>query len=178
LLGRDIRWELAMAGGAMMDAGCYTVHLVRTLARAEPSVCAARAKLRSPGIDRLMEAELQFADGRAASITASMLSTRVLSFGARVIGSDATMTVVNPIMPQLWHKLSIRSAHGYRKEQVARLPSSYSLQLQAFADAVLLGTTLPTNVYDAIANMRVIDACYSAAGLPRREPIPVTSRSN
>ena len=28
----------------------------------------------------------------------------------------------------------------------------------------------PTGVDDAIANMRVIDACYAAAGLPRREP--------
>ena len=28
----DIRWQLGLAGGALMDAGCYTVHLLRTLA--------------------------------------------------------------------------------------------------------------------------------------------------
>jgi predicted dehydrogenase len=43
-------------------------------------------------------------------------------------------------------------------------------QLRAFAGAVLRNEPFPTGVEDAIANMRVIDACYAAAGLPRREP--------
>ena len=53
---------------------------------------------------------------------------------------------------------------------MARQPSSCDAQLQAFADAVLRGRRYPTNVDDAIANMRVIDACYAAAGLAKREP--------
>ena len=28
----DIRWQLDLAGGALMDAGCYAVHMLRTLA--------------------------------------------------------------------------------------------------------------------------------------------------
>lgn len=170
LLARDIRWELALAGGALMDAGCYAVHLVRTLAGAEPVVRSAKAKLRSPGVDRLMQAELEFADGRTGSVTASMLSTRLFSVGARVIGADATLQVFNPIAPQYRHSLTVRTARAARKEQVARQPSSYAAQLQAFADAVLRGRPYPTTVDDAVANMRVIDACYAAAGLPRREP--------
>src|SRR5579862_8537554 len=58
----DIRWDLGLAGGAMMDAGCYAVHLVRALAGAEPSVVSARAELRSPGVDKTMVADLAFAD--------------------------------------------------------------------------------------------------------------------
>ncbi len=45
----DIRWQLDLAGGALMDAGCYAVHLLRTLAGAEPVVRSAQAKLKSPG---------------------------------------------------------------------------------------------------------------------------------
>jgi len=174
LLRRDIRWDFAMAGGALMDAGCYAVHLVRTLGGAEPTVRSAKARVLSPYVDRLMQAELAFADGRTASITASMLSSHLLGIGARVIGSEATMAVTNPLMPQLWHRLTIRSSRGTRKEQVGRLPSSYAAQLQAFAGAILNGTRVLTDVSDAIANMRVIDACYAAAGLPRREPAPST----
>jgi predicted dehydrogenase len=59
---------------------------------------------------------------------------------------------------------------GRRKEQVARQPSTYVAQLQAFTAAILRGKSYPTNVDDAVANMRVIDACYIAAGLPVREP--------
>jgi predicted dehydrogenase len=172
LIARDIRWELALAGGALMDTGCYAVHLVRTLAGAEPVVRAAQAKLRAPGVDRLMQAELEFADGRSASVTASMLSSRLFSVGARVIGAAATMQVFNPIAPQYRHGLTIRTLAGVRKEQVARQPSSYAAQLQAFADAALRGRPYPTTADDAVANMRVIDACYGAAGLPRREPAP------
>jgi predicted dehydrogenase len=45
---QNIRWDLSLAGGSLMD-GCYAVHLLRTLASAEPEVRSARAKLRRPG---------------------------------------------------------------------------------------------------------------------------------
>jgi predicted dehydrogenase len=168
----DIRWELSLAGGALMDAGCYAVHLLRTLAGAEPTVRSARAKLKSPQVDRYLKAELDFADGRTATITASMLSARLLGMGARVTGSAGTMQVFNPILPQVYHSLRISTAKGKRRERVARKPSSYLAQLTAFRDAVLHGTPFPTHVDDAVANMRVIDACYRAAGLA---PRPVAS---
>jgi predicted dehydrogenase len=164
----DIRWELNLAGGALMDAGCYAVHLLRTLAGAEPTVRSARAKLKSPEVDRYMKAELDFADGRTATITASMLSARILGIGARVRGSAGTMQVFNPILPQAYHSLTITTAAGRRRERVPRQPSSYLAQLTAFRDAVLHGTPFPTHVDDAVANMRVIDACYRAAGLAPR----------
>ena len=59
----DIRWQLSLAGGAMMDAGCYAVHMVRTMAGAEPAVTTATARLRSPGVDRYLRAEMEFPDG-------------------------------------------------------------------------------------------------------------------
>ncbi len=165
----DIRWRLDLAGGALMDAGCYAIHLLRTLAGAEPVVRSAQAKLKSPGVDRYLRAELDFADGRTATITASMLSARLLGIGARVTGSAGTLRVFNPIMPQVYHRLSITTAAGKRRESVPRQPSSYLAQLIAFRDAILHGTPFPTHVDDAVANMRVIDACYRAAGLVPRQ---------
>jgi predicted dehydrogenase len=168
----DIRWQLDLAGGALMDAGCYAIHLLRTLAGAEPTVRSAQAKLKSPGVDRYLRAELDFADGRTATITASMLSARLLGLGARVTGSAGSLKVFNPIMPQAYHHLSITTAVGKRRERVPRQPSSYLAQLIAFRDAVLHGTLFPTHVDDAVANMRVIDACYRAAGLAPRQSAP------
>ena len=166
----DIRWRLDLAGGALMDVGCYAVHIVRTLADAEPTVRSARVRTRSPGVDRFLQAELDFADGRRASITASMLSMRLSGAGARAVGSEGRMQVANPIAPQFGHRLAIRSGHGRRRERVPKQPSSYAAQLHAFAGAVLRGEPFPTGIDDAIANMRVIDACYRAAGLPTRQP--------
>lgn len=166
----DIRWQLELAGGATMDAGCYPIHMLRTLAGAEPAVRSAHAKLKSPGVDRYMRAELDFADGRTATVTASMLSARLLGIGAKVTGSAGTMQAFNPVMPHAYHSLRIRSASGKRTERLPRQPSTYVAQLIAFRDAVLHGKPFPTNVDDAIANMRVIDACYRAAGLQPRSP--------
>src|SRR5262249_8400150 len=39
----DIRYDFDLAGGALMDAGCYAVHAARLLGPGEPEVAAARA---------------------------------------------------------------------------------------------------------------------------------------
>ena len=166
----NIRWDLSLAGGALMDVGCYVIHLLRTLAGAEPVVVSAKARVLRPDVDRLVQAELAFADGRTGLITASMLSHRIFAANARVIGSNGVLQVSNPIAPQYRHRLTVKTARGRRTEKVNRQPSTYAAQLQAFAGAVLRGEAYPTNVDDAIANMRVIDACYAAAGLSRRAP--------
>lgn len=170
LFKRDIRWRLDLAGGSLMDVGCYAVHLVRTLAGEEPSVVSASAKLMSPGIDRWLEARLVFPDGRTGRITAAMASANLLSVSAEVVGSRGVMKVSNPVMPHLGHSIRVRTPQGTRKERVARNPSSYAAQLKAFADGVLRGSPILTGPQDAIANMKVIDACYVAAGLAPREP--------
>jgi predicted dehydrogenase len=166
----DIRWDYELAGGTLMDAGCYTIHLLRTLAGAEPEVSFATAKTRRAGVDRLLKAELTFGGACTGLITASMLSGRVLGAGARVSGSRGTMEVLNPYLPQLGHRLVIRSDTRRAVEHVPRRPSTYARQLRAFTGAILRGDPVLTGPEDAVANMAVIDACYAAAGLPRREP--------
>ena len=42
----DIRYNFALAGGALMDAGCYAVHMARTFGGSTPEVVSAQAKLR------------------------------------------------------------------------------------------------------------------------------------
>jgi predicted dehydrogenase len=61
----------------------------------------------------------------------------------------------------------VRTAAGRRAEKVTG-ESTYTHQLRAFAAAVRDGAPVPTGGADAIANMRVIDAVYAKAGLPRR----------
>jgi predicted dehydrogenase len=166
----DIRWNYQLAGGALMDAGCYTIDLLRTLAGAEPEVLSATVKTRRPAVDRLLKAELAFPGGCTGLITASMLSSQVLGAGARVHGTRGTMKVLNPYVPQLGHRLVVRSDTLRAVEHVPRHPSTYASQLRAFTAAILRAEPVITGPDDAVANMTVIDACYAAAGLPRREP--------
>ena len=165
----DIRYNYSLAGGATMDAGCYAVHMVRTFGRGNPEVVAAQAKLRDPQVDRAMTAELRFADGHTGRIRCSMWSPRLLQISARVVGDQGELRVLNPVVPQMFHRLTVKAANGKRVERFGRR-ATYAYQLDAFAAAVLRGEPVKTNPEDAVENMTVIDGIYRAAGLPLREP--------
>jgi predicted dehydrogenase len=160
----DIRYQFDLAGGALMDAGCYTVHIVRTLAGEEPEVVGATPKLRNPDIDRAMRAELRFPGGATATIECSMWSSSLLRLRARAVGDRGEMRVFNPTTPQLFHRLKATADGRSRVERFPRRPT-YEYQLEAFCAAVLRGEPTLTPPSDSIANMRVIDAIYRAAGM-------------
>jgi predicted dehydrogenase len=165
----DIRYNYSLAGGAMMDAGCYAVHMARTFGGSTPEVVSAQAKLRDPQVDRAMTAELRFAEGHTGRVRCSMWSSRLLEITAHVVGERGEVRLFNPVTPQFFHRLSIRSSDGKRVERFPRRPS-YAYQLDAFAGAVLRGEPVKTTPADAVENMTVIDAIYRTAGLPLRMP--------
>ena len=165
----DIRYNYSLAGGATMDAGCYAVHMARTFGGGTPEVVSAQAKLRDPQIDRAMTAELRFAAGHTGRVRCSMWSSDLLRISAKVVGEHGELSVLNPVLPQMFHRLSVRSADGKRTERFSRRPT-YAYQLDAFVAAVLRGEPVKTTPADAIENMTVIDAIYRAAGLPLRQP--------
>jgi predicted dehydrogenase len=165
----DIRYNYALAGGALMDAGCYAVHMVRTFGGSTPEVVSARAKLRDPRIDRAMTAELKFAEGHTGQVRCSMWSMRLLEISTRIVGERGELSLFNPVTPHFIHRLAVRLPEGRRVERFPRR-TSYAYQLDAFAAAVLRGEPVKTTPEDAIENMTVIDAIYRAAGLPLRQP--------
>ncbi len=64
----DPRWSYELAGGALMDLGCYCLHAHRALARwagGPPWVAAARAGERAghAGVDEWLDADLEFPGG-------------------------------------------------------------------------------------------------------------------
>jgi predicted dehydrogenase len=164
----DIRYQLALAGGATMDMGCYPISLLRLLA-AGPRVTEASAKISSPGVDRAMDVRFSLPEGGTARIRCSMFSSSVLRMHARVTGTDGTLSVFNPFAPQFGHRVRVTTASGTRKERFSRR-ATYDYQLEAFIAAVTQGAPFPTTASDAIRTMELIDATYAAAGLPLRQP--------
>jgi predicted dehydrogenase len=163
----DIRYNLALAGGAMMDAGCYPAHVLRTLAGAEPEVTSARAWLRSPQVDRAMIADYRFPGGATGRTIASMWSHRLLRISARYVGTEGELRIFNYLMPSAYHRLSVTRAGRTTREKVPGEPT-YTHQLRAFAAAVLDGGPNLTPPEDSVRTMELIDAVYRAAGLAPR----------
>jgi predicted dehydrogenase len=164
----DIRWSLPLAGGALMDVGCYPVHLLRSVVGSEPTVTRASADQADPGVDADMRIELEFPDGVTGLVRTSMQSPEPYIY-ARYIGEDGELVVENPFIPQRGNTLTITSGGTSRTESTTTEPS-YNFQLSALADVLLRGAPVVTSVDDAIGNMDVIDAAYIAAGLGPRQP--------
>ncbi|HEY6471943.1 MAG TPA: Gfo/Idh/MocA family oxidoreductase [Acidimicrobiales bacterium] len=166
----DIRYQLALAGGATMDMGCYPVSLLRLLAPG-PRVISASAKLSSPGVDRAMDAHFSLPDGGRAHLGCSMFSSSVLRMHADVTGETGKVSVFNPFAPHMFHRMKVTTTLGTRRERFSRRPT-YDYQLDAFVSAIEEGTSFPTTAVDAIRTMELIDSIYLAAGLPVRQPTP------
>ncbi len=164
---KNIRFQYELAGGSLMDNGCYPVSLIRYLADAEPQVDSAHARLFSPQVDSAMTANLSFADGRTARVICDMLSPALFRSIVRVQGEAGTLTVVNPYHPHWFHLLHVHGRNGSRFEHV-RGENAYALQLRAFIKTIRGGLKLNTDPADAIGNMRLIDAIYEKAGLKQR----------
>jgi predicted dehydrogenase len=168
----DIRYQYDLAGGALMDAGCYALHLLRHAVpdSGEPVVTAAQAAVlrKDPRVDRAMRVEVSYPGGGTGTAQASMWSRTLLRISARVAGERGEVRVFNFVMPQVYHRLTSIVDGQRRAERVAG-EVTYTHQLRAFLAAVhgdaAANLTPPE---DSVATMTLIDSAYAAAGLPRR----------
>lgn len=165
----DPRWSLELAGGVLMDLGCYGLHVMRMLGKrlgAPPAVVAARASQRSPGVDQWCRVDLALPGGVTGRSTNSMAAAEH-SFTLRVVGTTGEAFAHNFIKPHDDDRVTITTAGGSRVERLGTRPS-YTYQLEAFAAHVLDGASLPLDSGDAVENMSYVDAAYRAAGMAPR----------
>ena len=163
----DIRWQPDLGGGALMDLGCYPVRLLRHLF-GEPEVTGARIR-GVDGVDASTTAQLAFAGGVSGEVVATMEPGDGHAAQLHVAGSAGTLDVRMPYHPYLYGELTLTTDGGVVVEE-GDPRTTYSLQLEAFRDAVTDGAPNLTDAREATATMRVIDAIYRAGGLRPRTP--------
>lgn len=163
----DPRWSLELAGGALMDLGCYGLHLLRRFGT--PTIVRATAGHRDPtdvDVDAWCDVDVEFDSGVTGLSTNSMVAGEH-SFTLKVIGTRGDAFAHNFIKPAEDDRITIRTDTGTTVEHLGRR-ASYTYQLEAFATHVLHGAPLPLNNADAVANMALIDDAYRAAGMSPR----------
>jgi predicted dehydrogenase len=167
----DPRWSLALAGGALMDLGCYALHAHRMFARwagGAPEAVGASGGERAghPGVDEWMEADLAFPDGATGHAYCHMAAAD-WSITCRVVGDRGEATAMNVVLPQRDDRVVVTTPAGDRTEHLGAR-STYLYQLEALRAHLREGAPLPIDVDDAVATAELIDSVYRAAGFSPR----------
>lgn len=161
-----LRHEPSLGGGALMDLGCYPVHWLRSLFADTPTVVGAEAVLNPAGADLAMDAELAFAGGVHAGVHVSMEEGVPLRSTLSIDAERGTLLVDNIVFPSAGHSIRLE-IDGVPHAYTVAGQTTYDHQLEAVLGALRVGTPLPTEGADSVANMTVIDAIYAAAGFER-----------
>ena len=160
----QIRHDPALGGGALMDLGCYPLHMIRTLCGEEPVVTSARANIGPTGVDLSIEARLLFASGIEGLIDCAMPETGELQGELVIEGDLGTIQASKPILPHLGGVLRIETPNGQHEEK-ADSRSTFFYQLDAVASAIRGATAPLPTVADSVANADGLDAIRAAAGI-------------
>lgn len=163
----NIRNQAGIGGGALYDIGCYPIVTARFLFGCEPLRVIALID-RDPlfQTDRMVSAMLDFGKGRRLDFT---VSTQCVPYQrVQVCGSKKRIEIQIPFNAPLGGSTQVLTDDGSRldlgstsSETIAPC-DMYTLQIDAFSQAVRGAIPLPYGVEDAILNMRVIDALFAS----------------
>jgi predicted dehydrogenase len=152
----NVRNKADIGGGGVLDIGCYSINLSRFLFEAEPVNVSAFVE-RDPEFktDRLTSATLEFPNGTATFMCSTQLHHRQR---AVIYGTKGTLELNIPFNAPNEHrrKLWVNTEHG-SETIIFDTCDQYTLQGDAFSQAILNDTEVPTPLEDALANMKVID---------------------
>ena len=155
----EFRWQRELGGGALMDLGVYPLSWLRGVVGGEPTVVRASAHLEE-GVDTEIEANLQFPLGQVGSIRASMIAQ---TFAANLVvqGTRGSLTVLNPLAPQVGHSI-VLARDGTTETETVEGPSTFAAQLTAVCLAIQEKVPFLLPDRDYVQSMIVIDAVRNA----------------
>lgn len=151
----DVRMNPALAGGSLMDVGCYSISGARLAAGEEPvRVTGAATWAAGDGVDMLFHGQLEFPSGAIAQIASGFASNHR---GIEVVGSDGWFSLQDP-----WR--SEPPAGSLNGEPFSYEPQNqYRLELEDLA-AAIRGERAPLiGRADARGQARTIEALYRSA---------------
>jgi len=156
---QDIRLRPDLAGGGLMDVGCYCVNLSRLL-MGEPSRAHAAA-IFEQGVDVRLAGMLRFSRGLALFDCGLRLPPRQF---CEVVGDEGTIFLPRPFQPEEDAALLfVRRGEGEERIEIPGT-NQYVRMIDHFGECVRRGTPPRYPPEDSVANMRVLDLLRAAAG--------------
>jgi xylose dehydrogenase (NAD/NADP) len=156
----NIRLQASMAGGSLLDVGCYPVYGIRWAFGEEPVRVLAAAHYQF-GVDVALSATLWFADGRMASFDCGF--TQPMRQWLEIVGTKGTLTV-----PEMWVPCNTNFAVKYDENAAAEQFAvegydQIQCMLENFGRYVLEDKPVVPAPEEAIKSAKVMDALLLSA---------------
>jgi len=158
----DIRLKKEMAGGALMDVGCYCVNVIRLMAGEEPKRVTASAKWADDGVDMNLVGTLEFPSGALAHFGCGF--DAIFNSSYEILGNEGRILVEAGFVAEPDATQTVHVWRGSKHEAIT-IPGvdHYQLMAEDFADALLNGRPPRYDPQDAVENMHVLDRLYVSA---------------
>src|SRR3984893_6043718 len=172
---KNVRSKPEWGGGGLLDIGCYAITMSRFMYGAEPLRVSGVLE-RDPefGTDRLASAILEFSGGHAVfTCSTQMVPYQRMQF----LGTKGRIEIEIPFNapPNKATRIFVDDGSDLAGAgiKMETLPAcdQYTLQGDAFSQAIRENSDVPVSLEDAIANMAVIDAVFRSAESGRWESL-------
>lgn len=154
----NIRNQLELGGGALMDIGCYPITISRWIYEAEPRrVLGLIERDAESGTDVLTTGVLDFPNGHSTFTC----STRLAPYQRMIFhGTEGRIEVIIP-----FNAPNDRPTQIILDDETIDIPvcDQYEIQGTLFSEAIRHDREQPIPLEDAINNMTVIDAVFRSA---------------
>ena len=157
-----------IGGGGLADIGCYLVHAARWILDREPRQVTAVIDMDPTfGVDRMTSMMLDFGDAHMIGVCGTQMAP---AQRIHIVGEKARLEIEIPFNapPDKPCRLFLDegATPGDGARRVIELPvcDQYTLQGDAFSDAIRRGEGQALPLEDSVANMRVLDAVRQSSG--------------
>lgn len=157
----NVRVSADLAGGSLMDAGCYPVYAARFVLGAEPVRAFGFARTK-PGlglrVDTTFSGLLEFPSGAVAYITSSLEQSRRNTLA--VFGTDGRVSI-----PDVFDEngpVVVTTGEGERREELSG-SGRFTVQFDDFSDCVLTGRVPEFPAEDGLRNTCALVALLESA---------------
>lgn len=159
----NIRLSKTLAGGALMDVGCYCVNLMRFMTGEEPERVRAAARIgESSGVDETLVGALAFPSGVIGHFDCGLRAFGQHTYALK--GAEGMIVVPQSFVIDKAVDGIVRHWQGDNySEHVIPAVDQYQLMVEDFADALLKGRPPRFAPADAVNNMVVVDRLLADA---------------
>ncbi|MFC7076879.1 Gfo/Idh/MocA family protein [Haloarcula halophila] len=158
----DIRLDPDLAGGSVMDVGCYAVSAARLFLGDPDRVYATTTDRRDCGVETEMAAVMSYGDGASARLQSGFETPLTQYY--RVETTDGWLRAEPTFDVGVDNPTELTYAVDGREVTERFDPvDHYRREIEQFADCVDSGATPRVDRTESVAIMRVIDALYESA---------------